>query len=321
MRVAFLGTGRMGAPMCRRIAAAGHELTVWNRTPDKARVLTGDGATHASTPREAVSGADAVILMLTNGAAVDEVLFGAGVAGALAQGSLVIDMGSIAPDLAREHAARLDELGLAPLDAPVSGGTRGAAEGTLTIIVGGRAEDFARAEPLLLSMGMPTLVGGAGAGQLAKCVNQLIVAITIGAVAEGLLLAREAGADPAAVRRALLGGFADSRILREHGERMLERNFEPGAPVSGQLKDMRAVAEVAEAHELDLPLTVCVTAMYESLAGSEHRGADHSALLLELERLNSRNRSPDISASKRMVRSADGSDGAGSRGSEGGAGA
>jgi 2-hydroxy-3-oxopropionate reductase len=203
-------------------------------------------------------------------------------------GRLLIDMSSIAPAREREHARRLDELGLAPLDAPVSGGTRSAAAGTLTIMVGGSPEAYSRAKPLLETMGTSTHVGPAGDGQLAKCVNQLIVAVTIGAVAEGLLLAREAGGDPVAVRKALVGGFADSRILREHGERMLERSFEPGAPVTGQLKDMLAVAGVAAEHGLNLPLTRCVTELYESLAESADSGADHSALFLELERLNAR---------------------------------
>jgi 2-hydroxy-3-oxopropionate reductase len=291
VNVAFLGTGLMGTPMSRRILAAGHELTVWNRTADKAQALVAEGATQAPTPADAVVAADAVVLMLSDGGAVDDVLFGGGLARVIAPGRLVIDMGSIAPALEHEHARRLEALGLAPLDAPVSGGTRGAAAGTLTIMVGGRPEDYARAKPLLEAMGTPTLVGPASTGQLAKCVNQLIVAVTIGAVAEGLILAREAGADPVAVRQALLGGFADSRVLREHGERMLERNFEPGAPVSGQRKDMRLVAEVAQANGLDLPLTRCVTELYASLAESPHRGADHSALLLELERLNAGSRS------------------------------
>jgi 2-hydroxy-3-oxopropionate reductase len=183
-------------------------------------------------------------------------------------------------------------------------------------MVGGRREDYARAEPLLEAMGTPTLVGPASAGQLAKCVNQLIVAVTIGAVAEGLILAREAGADPVAVRQALLGGFADSRILREHGERMLERNFEPGAPASGQRKDMRLVAEVAEAHGLDLPLTRCVTELYESLAESPHRGADHSALLLELERLNASSRSELATAGRTPHEAAGSAPGAGDRESD-----
>jgi 2-hydroxy-3-oxopropionate reductase len=293
--------------MGRRILAAGHELTAWNRTPEKAEVLAAEGAVLATTPQEAVTGADAVILMLLNGPVVGEVLFGEGVAAALEPGRLVIDMSSIPPVLAREHARRLEELGHAPLDAPVSGGTRGAAEGKLAIMAGGRAEDFARAEPLLRAMGEPTHVGPAGSGQLAKCVNQLIVAITIGAVAEGLTLAHEAGADAAAVRSALLGGFADSRILREHGERMLRRDFQPGAMVTGQLKDLRAVAEAAAEHDLDLPLTRCVTQLFAALAESEHREADHSALLLEIERRNA----------GRARATRDGDDAAGTRAAQG----
>ncbi|HWF74834.1 MAG TPA: NAD(P)-dependent oxidoreductase [Solirubrobacteraceae bacterium] len=286
MKVALLGTGRMGAPMGRCMIAAGHELTAWNRTPERALPLAAAGAKLADTPHQAVAGADAVILMLLNGPAVTEVLFGAQVAQALAPGRLVIDMSSIPPALALEHARALEELGHAPLDAPVSGGTQGAAEGTLAIMAGGRAEDFARAQPLLRAMGEPTHVGPAGSGEIAKCVNQLIVAVTIGAVAEGLVLARRAGADPAAVRQALLGGFADSRILQEHGERMLGRAFTPGGTVSGQLKDLRAVAELAAENDLELPLARCVTELYAALAETEHAELDHSALLLEIERRN-----------------------------------
>jgi 2-hydroxy-3-oxopropionate reductase len=230
------------------------------------------------------------LLSLSNGDVVSEVLFESGAAAALASDSLVIDTSTIAPASAREHARRLIDLGHAPLDAPVSGGTRGAEAGTLTIMVGGDPEHFARAVPVLRSLGEPTRVGASGSGQIAKAANQLIVAVTIGAVAEALTLAQRAGADASAVRSALLGGFADSRILREHGQRMLERDFTPGGLVSGQLKDLRIILELASQRDLQLPLTECVTDLFKRLS-LEHPGLDHSALLLELEYLNERSSS------------------------------
>lgn len=286
MKVALLGTGLMGAPMARRLLAAGHELTVFNRTAEKAKELASDGARVAATPSEAVHEAEAVLLMLLDGEVVEAVLFGEGVAAALAPGALVIDMSTIEPHRERDHAHRLAELGHAFLDAPVSGGTRGAANGTLRIMVGGRAQDFSRAQPLLRCLGEPRHVGDVGSGQLAKAANQLVVAITIGAVAEALTLVQRAGGDPVAVRDALLGGFADSRILNEHGDRMLRRDFTPGALVSGQLKDLRIVAGLAAEHHLELPLSRLVTQMFSSLDAGDNGGLDHSALLLELERLN-----------------------------------
>ncbi len=286
MKVALLGVGLMGAPIARRLIDADHELIVWNRTTERARTLAAAGATVAGTPEAATEGAEAVILMLLNGEVVSEVLFGDGLAGALAPGRLVIDMSTIAPRLAVEHAHRLRALGHAPLDAPVSGGTSGAASGTLTIMVGGRHEDFDRSHSLLSALGRPQHVGPDGAGQVAKAANQLIVAVTIGAVAEALTLVARAGGDPAAVREALLGGFADSRILQEHGQRMLQRDFAPGGVVAGQLKDLRIIGDLAAEHGLELPLVERVTELYESLAGSGHAQLDHSALLLEIERLN-----------------------------------
>lgn len=182
-----------------------------------------------NTPAEAVQGADIVISLLENGPVVGQVLFDLGAARAMRKGSLFIDMASIQPSEARDHAARLGELGVAHLDAPVSGGTVGAEAGTLAIMVGGRPEDFKRAQAVFASLGRATHVGPHGAGQLAKLANQMIVGITIGAVAEALLFAAKGGADMAKVREAISGGFADSRILQLHGQRMVERDFAPGA--------------------------------------------------------------------------------------------
>jgi 2-hydroxy-3-oxopropionate reductase len=285
MRIGFLGTGLMGRPMAHRLLLAGHEVTVWNRSPDKAESLLEAGARVAASPEEAVTGAETVILSLLDGKVVAEVLFESGAAAALEPGRLVIDTSTILPSSARTHARRLLEMGHAPLDAPVSGGTRGAESGTLTLMVGGDSEHFSRALPALRPLGEPTYVGEAGAGQVAKAANQLIVAVTIGAVAEALTLVQRSGVDPSAVRSALLGGFADSRILREHGQRMLDRDFTPGGRVAGQLKDLRIIAAVAEDCDLQLPLTARVTDLFRRLSFTEP-DLDHSALLLELEDLN-----------------------------------
>jgi 2-hydroxy-3-oxopropionate reductase len=227
--------------------------------------------------------------MLADGPTVHKVLFDSGVE--LGPGALVVDMSSIAPALAREHAALLAEHDVAHLDAPVSGGTVGAEEGTLAIMVGGERAAFDRARPLLETLGRPTYVGPAGSGQLAKCVNQLVVAVTIGAVAEGLLLASAGGADPAAVREAILGGFAESRILREHGARMLTRDFEPGGRSRLQVKDLDTILDVAGGIALELPFASLARELFRDLVENGDGELDHSALLLELERLQARPKS------------------------------
>jgi 2-hydroxy-3-oxopropionate reductase len=284
-RIAFLGIGLMGAPMAERLAAAGRDLVLWNRTRAKAEAIA--GARVAATPAEAAAQADVLITMLENGPVVEAVLFGQhGAAAALNRGALVIDMSSSPPPLARDHAQRFAARGIGYLDAPVSGGVVGAHAGTLAIMAGGSAADFARAKPILDPLGRPNRVGPAGSGQLAKCCNQAIVAITIGAVAEALLLAAASGADPAAVREALLGGFADSRILQLHGKRMIERDFMPGGRPHVQLKDQDTILAAAKDAKLRLPLSECVTALYRDLV--KHGGSefDQNALLLELERIN-----------------------------------
>ncbi|MDP3825141.1 MAG: NAD(P)-dependent oxidoreductase, partial [Polaromonas sp.] len=209
-RIAFLGTGSMGLPMARRLCEAGHALQVWNRTPAKAAALKALGATVHAQASAAVPEADIVVGILENGAVVEDVLFAQGVAAAMKPGALFIDMASIKPREARDHAARLGALSVAHLDAPVSGGTGGAESGTLVIMVGGKTADFERALPVLQVFGRATHVGSHGAGQLTKLANQMIVGITIGAVAEALLFATKGGADMAKVREAITGGFADS---------------------------------------------------------------------------------------------------------------
>ncbi len=286
-KIAFLGTGIMGAPMARNIARAGHPVAVWNRTGKKARRL-GDVCRPCASPGEAVAGADIVITMLADGAAVTQVLFGPeGIAPALRPGTIVVDMSSIQPGLARDHAALLGRRAVAHLDAPVSGGEKGAEEATLAIMAGGGAEDFAAVAPVLEAMGRATHVGTHGAGQVAKLANQVIVGISIGAVAEALLLAQAGGCDPAAVRTALMGGFATSRILELHGERMLGRDWIPGGPVEIQLKDLDNALEVAREAGLELPLTRLARQAFHELAHDMGLARnDHSACLRWLEAQN-----------------------------------
>ena len=286
LHIAVLGIGMMGRPMARRLREAGHEVRAWNRTRTKAEPLAGFGVSVHDTPGDAVQQADVVVSLLENGPVVGQVLFDAGAAKAMRPGALFIDMASIQPREARDHASRLGEMGIAHLDAPVSGGTVGAENGTLAIMAGGRPEDFARAQPVFAALGRATHVGPHGAGQLAKLANQMIVGITIGAVAEALLLAAKGGADMARVREAIGGGFADSRILQLHGQRMVERDFAPRGRMAVQLKDMRNALATAGEIGFDAP----ITALFESLyaQGVEHGlgELDHSGLFVELASRN-----------------------------------
>ena len=289
LRIAVLGCGLMGVPMARRLLAAGHQVQVWNRTRSKAEVLAAAGAHVHDTPRQACIHADYVISMLENGKAVGEVLFGMGQDSAvhgLREGKLVIDMASIQPREARDHAARLSERGLRHLDAPVSGGTVGAEAGTLAIMVGGKTEDFQAAQPVFAALGRATHVGPHGAGQLAKLANQMIVGISIGAVAEALLLCAKGGADPAKVREAITGGFADSRILQLHGQRMVERDFAARGKMTVQLKDMRNALATAAEIGFDAPITTLFEQLYADGVAHGLGDLDHSGLFVELASRN-----------------------------------
>jgi len=252
-QIAFLGIGLMGAPMTRNLLDAGFPMTLWNRTASKCDPFAGE-ATIAETPADAVREADVVISMLENGDVVEDVLVGQGAIEGLKSGALIIDMSSVQPSLARRHAELAQAQGAGYVDAPVSGGTVGAAEARLSIMAGGSEADIDRARPVFEAMGKCTRIGPVGAGQLAKLANQAIVGITIGAVSEALLLAAKGGADPKAVREALMGGFAGSRILELHGQRMIDRDFAPGAPSRIQLKDLRMILDEARAEGLTLPL-------------------------------------------------------------------
>ncbi len=285
--VAFLGTGLMGGPMCRNLARAGGDVRAWNRSVEKTYAL-GEGIAVAASPAIAAQGAAAAIIMLSDGPACRQVIFGDGVAEALTPGALLIVMSSIAHDEALELSGKAWAKGLRWIDAPVSGGVSGAETAELSIMAGGEADDIAAATPILAPMGRVVHIGPAGAGALTKLINQITVASTIATVSEAMLLAEAGGADPIKVREALMGGFAASRIMDLHGQRMIEGNFKPGGPARYQLKDTRAALKVAEALGLDLPVLSVANQLFADLVAHGGGDLDHSALLVELRRRNGR---------------------------------
>lgn len=277
----------MGVPMARNLITAGHDVTVWNRTRERAQPLEGDGARIANDPVDAVSSAEFIITMLSDGFASGALVDDAQVQAALSSGAVWIDMSSTTPEHARAQSETLHALGFQHLDAPVSGGTKGAEAGTLAIMVGGSSEAFSAANAVLGAMGRPVHVGPSGAGQLSKLANQTIVAVTISAVAEAMLLVEQGGADPVAVREALKGGFADSTILQQHGARMTNGDFEPGGLTKFQIKDLNNTLGEAAQMGLELPATEATRDRFqhfsEAMGGAEK---DHSGLYLELKSRN-----------------------------------
>ncbi|QFI68807.1 NAD(P)-dependent oxidoreductase [Sinorhizobium alkalisoli] len=287
--VAVLGTGLMGGPMAANLVASGFDVAVWNRSADKTQSLAKMGAGPAGNPAGAVIDADWVVVMLSSGRVCDEVLFGPeGAARAMRKNALLIVMSSIGMADAQLMADKARKLGLRWLDAPVSGGTSAAKAGTLSIMAGGDIEDVRAANPVLSAMGRVVHIGPAGTGALAKLVNQLLVASTIVAISEAMLMAEEGGADPAKVREAMLAGFASSRILELHGQRMIAGDFAPGGPAKYQIKDTRAALDVAAALNLELPVLRLADGLFTSLVDHGGGDLDHSALILELKRRNGR---------------------------------
>ncbi|MBS7808332.1 NAD(P)-dependent oxidoreductase [Variovorax sp. PCZ-1] len=286
MRIAFLGIGLMGLPMARRLCEAGFEVHVWNRTMAKAQPLAAHGAKVYADAVQAVAGAEVVVSILEHGQVTESVLFEQGVAKAMKKGALLIDMSSSKPREARDHAARLTALGLHHMDCPVSGGTVGAENGTLVMMAGGLPADYERAQPVLKVFGRSTHVGPHGAGQLTKLANQMIVGGTIGVVAEALLLASRGGADMAKVREAMLGGFADSRILQLHGDRMANRDFAPRGRLAVQLKDMRNAVDCAQETGMDAPIVSFFEQLYSQAEAHGLGELDHSGLFVELASRN-----------------------------------
>ncbi|AVZ04808.1 NAD(P)-dependent oxidoreductase [Acinetobacter pittii] len=285
--IGFVGTGIMGLPMAMHLLKAGHQIKIWNRTLSKADSLKEAGAQVCSDLEQVGKDVEFLICMLSDGKTCDEILFKEhGAISQLKPESTVIVMSSIPVDVAKAQSEKCRERGFKYLDAPVSGGEKGAQNASLAIMVGGEAKTFSQAETILSAMGRPILVGGAGCGMLAKLVNQMIVATTIATVSEGLLLASKAGADPIKLKKALTGGFADSPILQQHGERMLSRNFKPGGTARNQHKDIHTAVSYAKSLELNLPVAQQVSQLFENMLAAGDGELDHSGLIRELERMN-----------------------------------
>ena len=287
MNIGFIGLGIMGRPMASHLQAAGHRLAVvQHRSPLPAEFTEG-GANVCATPREVAEASEVIILMVPDTPDVERVLFGPeGVAEGLSAGKLVIDMSSIDPIGTREFAERIGELGCHYVDAPVSGGEIGAKNAALTIMCGGEPDAFARARPLFELMGKNiTHVGGVGDGQVAKVANQIIVALNIEAVSEALVFAVKAGADPAKVREALLGGFASSRVLEVHGERMIKRTFDPGFRIELHQKDLNLALSSARALGMALPNTATTQQLFSACVARGGKDWDHSGMVRAIEAL------------------------------------
>jgi len=283
----FIGLGIMGKPMAGHLLAAGHTVHVCDLVSEPVEELCSKGAVGCGCCREIAQKSDIIFIIVPDTPDVETVLFGKdGVAEGLTPGSIVVDMSSISPIATKEFATKLSDLGVEMLDAPVSGGQVGAEKATLSIMVGGKPEVFAKIKPYFELMGKNIVhVGGNGDGQTCKVANQIVVALTIEAVGEALLFASKAGADPAKVRQALLGGFAQSRIMELHGERMIERSFDPGFRIRLHQKDLNLALQAARSLGLSLPNTATAQELFNAVAAHGGSELDHSAMVLALETL------------------------------------
>ncbi len=284
--IGFIGTGLMGFPMAKNILKAGYKVRAFNRSKNKAEPLKDFGAEISNSIRELVKESHVVITMLTNDDAVNKVLGSDEFLNNLKPNSTVIDMSSVKQTTAVNHGKNLKSRKINYLDAPVSGGTIGAEEASLAIMIGGEQIVFESVKDILKSMGNPTLVGPIGCGQVSKLANQIIVGLAIGAVAEAVTLCEKAGADPNKMIKALSGGWADSKVLRTHGKRMIDKDFSPKGKTSSQLKDMNNILECANNYNTQLPISNLVKEMYKSLVENGHGETDHSSLYKEIERIN-----------------------------------
>ena len=285
-KISFIGIGLMGLPMAKKLLEAGYPLKAYNRTQAKSEKLKKYNAEIVKTIKEAVSGSDVIITMLTDDLAVDLVMKSSEFLDNLKSGSTVIDMSSVKPETAKFHGTNLKSKNINYLDAPVSGGTIGAEEATLAIMVGGEQNIFNNNLDILKTMGTPTLVGPLTSGQVSKLANQIIVGLTIGAVAEAVTLCERAGADPKKMIKAITGGWADSKILQTHGQRMIKKDFLPKGKASTQLKDMNNILGCAKNTNLHLPISTLVQEMYNNLVKNGYGNDDHSSLYREIERIN-----------------------------------
>ena len=278
----------MGLPMSKNIAKAGYNLKVFNRSKKKAEPLKEFGANISNTLKDLVDDSDIVITMLTDDTAVEEVMNNSDFLEKLKPGAIVIDMSSVKPTTATKYGNNFKSKNINYLDAPLSGGTIGAEEASLAIMVGGDQNIFDDAFDILKTMGNPTLVGPIGSGQVSKLANQIIVGLTIGAVAEAVTLCEKAGADPNKMIKALSGGWADSKVLQTHGKRMIDKDFTPKGRTSVHLKDMNNILECANNYNTHLPISNLVKEMYKSLVKNGHGETDHSSLYKEIERINNK---------------------------------
>ena len=284
--IGFIGTGLMGFPMAKNILKAGYKVKAFNRSKNKAEPLKDFGAEISNSIGELVKESHVVITMLTYDDVVNEVMGSDDFLNNLKPNSTVIDMSSVKQTTAVNHGKNLKSRKINYLDAPVSGGTIGAEEASLAIMIGGEQIVFESVKDILKSMGNPTLVGPIGCGQVSKLANQIIVGLAIGAVAEAVTLCEKAGADPNKMIKALSGGWADSKVLRTHGKRMIDKDFSPKGKTSGQLKDMNNILECANNYNTQLPISNLVKEMYKSLVENGHGETDHSSLYKEIERIN-----------------------------------
>jgi 2-hydroxy-3-oxopropionate reductase len=288
INIGFIGPGIMGGPMALNLMKGGHKLWVYARRPEATQALVKAGATACATAMEVATHADVIFLIVSDTPDVDSVIFGeTGISKQARSGSVIVDMSTISPTATKVFAERLAKQGVDMLDAPVSGGETGAINATLSIMVGGKTKVFERVKPLFELMGKNiVLVGGNGAGQVAKACNQIVVAVTIEAVAEALTFARKNGADAAKVREALMGGFAGSKVMEVHGKRMLDNEFKPGFKVGLHQKDMRIVMETAHQLGVALPAAALVTQHLNALMGTGDKDLDSAAVVKVVERMS-----------------------------------
>lgn len=286
MKAGFVGLGIMGRPQALNLMKAGHGMAVWARRKESMRPLADAGAKACSSPSEAAAAAEVVFVMVSDTQDVEQVIFGPkGIIEGAKPGTIVVDMSTISPVATRDMAKRLAEKGIEMLDAPVSGGEIGAINGTLSIMVGGRAEIFAKVKPLFECMGKNIVhIGANGAGQVAKACNQIVAAVTLEAVSEGLTLARRNGVDPAKVRDALMGGYAYSKVLEIHGKRILDRDFKPGFKAKLHRKDLKIVTDTAAHLGLALPQASLIASHLNALVGMGCGEEDSAAVVKVLER-------------------------------------
>jgi 2-hydroxy-3-oxopropionate reductase len=284
--IGFIGIGLMGLPMAKNLLKSGYNLKAFNRTQNKSDKLKEFGAEISTSIKDAVTNSDVIITMLTDDAAVEKVMSSDEFLSNIKEGATVIDMSSVNPTLTIKYSKKLKEKKINYLDAPVSGGTIGAEEATLAIMVGGNEETFKNCYELLKKMGNPTLVGPVSSGQISKLANQIIVGVTIGAVAEAIILCEKSGTNPNKMIEALSGGWADSKILQTHGRRMIDKDFTPKGKTTTQLKDMTNIVNAGKAVETHLPISSLIKEMYKDLVAGGHGNTDHSSLYNAIEKIN-----------------------------------